>query len=283
MIDHFHSIFCVAKEQLWKKTCSHKSQKQLGLILFHKIINIRIVTAALKLQCILTYLMSHPNFFFLRVSLRDLCKILKFSLTFSFFWNYVTVPEDVSCAQQTTLNELEEVLDKFQYQNEAIISHKHLRNRFYNFKHTIRIMSYDWSQELIIISKFSYWLKCPLIGWWHILVLLPSHWLQFPLIGQKVILVLLSSHWIKLFLIAWYCFNILYLAVHVWLTSLLSQFSGELKLKQKGNHLLVKEISISRPQTAASLGRCELPAESHWPKQILNIRHWILVSEQFIG
>ena len=48
--------------------------------------------------------------------------------------------------------------------------------------------------------------------------------------------------------------NTLSLAVYVLLTSLLTQFSGELKLKQKGNHLFVKEISIGRPQTAASLG-----------------------------
>ena len=59
-----------------EKTCSQQSQQKLGLILFYMImLHYRIVTAALRLQCIIN-LMSHPNFFLLRVSLRDLLNFL---------------------------------------------------------------------------------------------------------------------------------------------------------------------------------------------------------------
>ena len=89
------------------------SQKHKSLFIER---NIRIVNAALKLQCI-TNLMLHQVVFLLMISLRDFF-LLFLIFTHIFFFPNSEVPMRVSCAQQTTLNELEEVLDEFKYKNE---------------------------------------------------------------------------------------------------------------------------------------------------------------------
>ena len=105
----------------------------------------------------------------------------QFSHTFSFFPNS-EVPMRVSCAQQTTLNELEEVLDEFKYKNEKIIR--------YQNEHSDRMVfftDFNINPILLLSKKFTH---APLKKNHNlILVFTPSHWFTHHWIDQDVILV----------------------------------------------------------------------------------------------
>ena len=115
------------------------------------------------------------------ISLRDFCFFFSI-FTHIFFFPYSEVPVRVSCAQQTTLNELEEVLDVFKYKNEKII--------MYQNEHSDRMVfftDFNINPILLLSKKFTH---APLKKKQNlILVFTPSHWFTHRWIDQELILV----------------------------------------------------------------------------------------------